>query len=162
WFCWDDLNNVYLRRGDRMTGGNAIHRRSFLTLLCGTSAAWPLAARAQQDGRVRRIGIVSPNTERDPVGRSYRAVFYEALRKLGWVDGRNIRIDFRWGEGDGARIRQQVTELVATAPEMIVASGTPAAVALKQMTSTIPVVFISLPDPIANGLVASIARPGGN
>src|SRR5262249_4114226 len=109
-----------------------------------------------------RIGMVSPNTERDPIGRSNLAVLYEALRKLGWVDGRNIRIDVRWGEGDGARIRQQVMELVATAPEMIVAIGTPAAVALKQMTSTIPVVFVNVPDPIANGLVASIARPGGN
>ena len=137
-------------------------RREFITLLGGAAAAWPVAARAQPAGRMRRIGVLWPNPERDLSNDPGRAVFQAELRKLGWVDGRNIRIDSRFGGGDGSRIQALAAELVATAPDAIMASGTPCAVALRQLTRTIPIVFANLPDPIANGLVTSLARPGGN
>jgi putative ABC transport system substrate-binding protein len=138
-----------------------MRRREFIAGL-GTAAAWPLATRAQQDERVRRIGWLSPGGENDPAGQSLNAAFLVGLRKLGWVDGRNIRIDHRFGGGDGSRIRILAAELVATAPELIVVSGTPATIAIQQSTHTIPIVFMNLSDPIALGLVTSIARPGGN
>jgi putative ABC transport system substrate-binding protein len=137
-------------------------RRDFITLLGASAAAWPHAARAQQGERMRRIGWLSPSAENDPALPPNRAAFLVELRKRGWVDGRNIRIDNRFGGGDGSRIRILAAELVATAPEVIVVSGTPGAIALQQSTRTIPIVFMNLPDPIANGLVTSIARPGGN
>jgi putative ABC transport system substrate-binding protein len=137
-----------------------LHRRYFL--LGASAAAWPLAARAQQSERMRRIGWLMPLAENDPFQQPLHAAFLVELRKLGWVNGRNIRIDHRFGDGDGSRIRILAAELVATAPEAIVVNGTPAAIALQQSTRTIPIVFMNLPDPIATGLVTSIARPGGN
>jgi putative ABC transport system substrate-binding protein len=138
-----------------------MRRREFIAGLAG-AVAWPLAARAQQGERMRRIGWLTPVAENDPFQQQLRAAFLMELRKLGWVNGRNIRIDNRFGDGDGSRIRILAAELVATAPEVIIVSGTPGAIALQQSTRTIPIVFMNIPDPIANGLVTSITRPGGN
>jgi ABC-type uncharacterized transport system substrate-binding protein len=113
----------------------------------GAGAAWPLAARGQQPERIRRIGVLTPSGESDPVNRANVTLFRETLRKLGWVEGRNIRIDYRWGP-DGNRIRAYAEELVELALEVIFVSGTPGVAALKQMTRTIPIVFANLPDPI--------------
>jgi putative ABC transport system substrate-binding protein len=139
-----------------------MRRREFITLLGGAAAAWPLAAGAQQGERMRQIGWLMPLAENDPFQQPQHAAFLVELRKLGWVNGRNIRIDNRFGDGDSSRIRILAAELVATAPEVIIVSGTPAAIALQQSTRTIPIVFMNIPDPIANGLVTSITRPGGN
>jgi putative ABC transport system substrate-binding protein len=138
-----------------------MRRREFIAGL-GSAAAWPSAARAQQPERVRRIGVLTPFAESDPAARGYVTLFRETLRKLGWVEGRNIRIDYRWGAGNGNRIRAYAEELVELASEVIFVGGSPGVAALKQMTRTTPIVFADVPDPIANGFVISLARPGGN
>src|SRR6516164_4250419 len=135
-------------------------RRTFIAGL-GSAAAWPVVSRAQQPDRVRQIGVLTPFVESDPVIRANLTVFRETLRKLGWVEGRNIRIDYRWGP-DGTRLRAYAEELVRLASEVIFVAGSPGVAALKQMTPSIPIVFADLSDPIANGFVASLARPGGN
>jgi putative tryptophan/tyrosine transport system substrate-binding protein len=133
-------------------------RREFITLL-GSVAAWPLAARAQQSPR---IGVVTPFNERDTEGRSRVSAFREALREAGWVEGRNIRIDYRWAAGDPDRIGAYTAEIVGLAPEAILANSTPVLAALRKETQTIPIVFIGVSDPVGVGFVASLARPGGN
>jgi putative ABC transport system substrate-binding protein len=138
-----------------------IRRREFITLL-GGAAAWPLAARAQQGHRVRRIGVLMGGRETDPVWKARHYVFTQALADLGWTDGRNVRIDLRYAGGDTNRIRALAQELVGLQPDIILASGATVTVALQRETRTIPIVFASVTDPVANGIVARLDRPGGN
>jgi ABC-type uncharacterized transport system substrate-binding protein len=119
-------------------------RREFITLL-GGAAAWPIAARAQTD-RMRRIGLLMVNAEGDPEGQTRVGAFRERLRELGWTEGRNVRIDYRWGVGDPERARASAADLVTLAPDAILANGTPAVVALHRVTRSIPVVFVVVVD----------------
>jgi putative ABC transport system substrate-binding protein len=139
-----------------------IRRRDFITLLGGAAAAWPLAARGQQGERVRRIGVLLPFDEDDPVAKTYVSAFTQALADRGWTDGRNVRMDLRWGRGDNNRIRALAEELVGLQPDIILTGGTPATAAVQRETRTIPIVFASVADPVAGGIVARLDRPGGN
>src|SRR6266478_6024836 len=136
-------------------------RRDFITLL-GGAAAWPLAARAQQGERIRRVGVVMVTKETDPETPLRAMAFRQALAKLGWSEGRNVVIDFRFGTGDLNRMRTQAKELTGISPDVLVAESTPAAVALRQETAAVPIVFLQVANPIGSGLVASLARPGAN
>src|SRR5256886_6766052 len=137
-------------------------RREFITLLGGAAAAWPLAARAQQPDRIGRIGVLNPFAENDPAVQANFTAFRQALQKLGWTDGRNARIDYRWGSADPGRIRAQAEELVGLHPDVILVSSALALQPLLQETRSIPIVFTQIADPVGAGLVASLARPGGN
>ena len=139
-----------------------MNRREFITLLGGAAAAWPLAARAQQAERMRRIGVLINLLADDPEVQARVAAFLQGLQEAGWAVGRNAQIDIRWGMGDVERIRKNVTELVALAPDVILANTFPLVVALQQATRTVPIVFAGLIDPVGAGLVSSLARPGGN
>jgi ABC-type uncharacterized transport system substrate-binding protein len=139
-----------------------IRRREFITLLGGAAAAWPLAARAQQGERARRIGMLMAYAERDAEAQVWVAAFREGLQKLGWTEGRNIAIDVRWATGDTEAIQRFAKELVASGPELVLASSTPPTAALLQHTRTIPIVFALVSDPVGSGFVASFPRPGGN
>ena len=139
-----------------------IRRREFVTLLGGAAAAWPIAAGAQQVERMRRIGVLTLFSERDSEGRSRFSAFQEGLREAGWVEGRNIRIDYRWADGDPDRLRAYAAEIVGPAPEAIFCNSTPVLAALRKETQTIPIVFTGISDPVGIGFVASLARPGGN
>jgi len=138
-----------------------IRRRDFIAAL-GGAAAWPLAVRAQQGDRVRRIGVLVPLEESDPAIRPLVSAFTQALAEFGWTDGRNVRMDFRWHGDDTNRIPAFAQELVGLQPDIIVTSGTPATVAVQRETRTIPIVFASVADPVASGLVARLDRPSGN
>jgi putative ABC transport system substrate-binding protein len=138
-----------------------IRRREFIAGL-GSAAAWPLAARAQQGDRVRRIGVLSGGNENDPELKPRRSAFTQALAELGWIDGRNVRMDLRWGGGDINRIRALARELVGLQPDIIVTGGTPATAALSRQTGTIPIVFAGVGDPVASGVVPRLDRPSGN
>jgi putative ABC transport system substrate-binding protein len=138
-----------------------VKRRQFITLV-GGAAAWPIAARAQQAERVRRIGNLMNVAETDRESPARIAAFAEGLQQAGWIDGRNVRIDHRWAAGDAERYRRYAAELVALAPDVILATAGPSVVALQQATRTVPIVFVQLIDPVGAGLVASLARPGGN
>ncbi len=136
-----------------------MRRREFITLL-GGAAAWPVAARAQQSGKLPTIGFLVPGT---PLTESQRvAAFVQRLRELGWTEGRNVAIEYRWSEGRNDRVAEIAVELVRIKVDVIVTTGTPAALAAKQATSVIPVVITGVADPVGSGLVASLARPGGN
>jgi putative ABC transport system substrate-binding protein len=143
-----------------------IRRRSFITLLGGAAAApsllWPRAARAQQPSGMRRIGVLSNTAADDPLVPTRVMVIGEGLQQLGWTDGRNVRIDFRYSAGDTARVRRNVAELVALAPDVILAAGGPILGELQRVTRTVPIVFVGVADPVAAGFVDSLARPGGN
>src|SRR5262249_50156473 len=136
-------------------------RRQFITLL-GGAAAWPLAARGQQRERMRRIGVLMNLTADDPESQRRIVAFVQQLQQLGWTDGRKLRLDARWSAGDAERIRKNTAELVALAPDVIVAEGSASLAPLLQMTRAIPVVFTIVPDPVGAGFVDSLARPGGN
>jgi len=138
-----------------------MQRRDFITLLSGAAATWPLAARAQQPEQMRRIGVLS-NAPADAQGQSGVEAFQQALRQLGWSDGRNVRIDVRWGENDPDRDRKYAAELVALAPDVLLAAGTLSVAALQKATRSVPIVFVRVSDPVGGGLVESLARPGGN
>jgi putative ABC transport system substrate-binding protein len=138
-----------------------IGRRGFITLL-GGAAAWPLAARAQQPGRVYRVGMLSGQPEADPENASRLAAFRQALGKFGWSEGRNLLIDMRWGAGDPGRMRVLAKELSGLAPDIVVAESTPATAALWQEIPKIPIVFSQVANPVGAGFAASLARPGGN
>ena len=138
-----------------------LKRREFITLL-GGAAAWPIMARAQQTERVRRVAFLHGLPEGDPEARARVTAFRQELETLGWKEGRNIEIVHRFSGADVARIQAYVTELVSAAPDLIVASSTPVITALNQATSTIPIIFALLNDPVGQGIVASLARPGGN
>jgi putative ABC transport system substrate-binding protein len=136
-------------------------RRDFITLL-GGAAAWPLAARAQQNDRVRRIGVLMAGDENDPVYKPLLSAFTQGLAGLGWIDGRNVRMDLRWGGGDANRIRALAQELVDLQPDIILTATTPATVAVQRETQTIPIVFVIVTDPVAQHIVARLDRPSGN
>jgi putative ABC transport system substrate-binding protein len=138
-----------------------INRRETITLL-GCAAAWPLAARAQQGERVRRIGVLMQYDENDPLMKGRVSAFTQALADLGWTVGRNVRMDLRWGGGDINRIRALTQELVGLQPDIILTDGTLATGALQRETWTIPIVFANVADPVASGLVARLDRPIGN
>jgi putative ABC transport system substrate-binding protein len=138
-------------------------RREFMSLLGGAAAAWPLAVRAQQTERVRRIGwLTGGSAADDPDGQANDAAFLQALQQSGWTDGRNLRIDHRWGMGNADNIRKYAAELAALAPDVILAGGTSTMAALLQATRTVPIVFVNVADPVGAGFVDSLARPGGN
>jgi len=139
-----------------------IGRRSFITLLGGAAAAWPVAARAQQGQRMRRIGVLMNLAADDPVSIARAKAFVEGLQALGWTDGRNVHLDYRWAEGKPDLFQRYASELVALAPEVILTSGGAGIPPVLQATRTIPVVFVIAPDPVGNGFVASLSRPGGN
>jgi ABC-type uncharacterized transport system substrate-binding protein len=139
-------------------------RREFITLLGGAIAAWPLAAAAQQGERMRRIGVlIGSATDADDTDvRARLAAFEQGLQQLGWIDGRNVRIEYRRGAGDADRIRRFAAELVALAPDVILASGTSTAGELQRATRSVPIVLVNVADPVGAGFVESLARPGGN
>ena len=136
-------------------------RRKFIALI-GGAAAWPLAARAQQGEPMRRIGALMSTAADDPEGQARIAAFQQGVQQFGWTIGRNVRIDSRWPVGDSERTRRYAAELVALAPDVILATGSAAAAPLLQATRTVPVVFVIVPDPVGAGFVNSLARPGGN
>jgi putative ABC transport system substrate-binding protein len=137
-------------------------RRTFITLLGGGAAAWPLAVRAQQRERMRRVGVLMPGAADDPEFQARMTAFLQGLAQLGWLDGRNVRIDSRWGVADADRIRKYAAEVVALAPDVIVANSSAAVAPLLQATRTVPIVFTTVADPVGAGYVESLARPGGN
>jgi putative ABC transport system substrate-binding protein len=137
-------------------------RRKFMSLVGGAAAAWPLAANAQQPERVRRIGVLIPYAADNREGQARMVAFRQGLAELGWSDGGNVRIDARWASGDPDRYRQYAAELVALAPDVIVAVSSGAVAALQRETRSVPIVFVGAIDPVGTGLVASLARPGGN
>jgi putative ABC transport system substrate-binding protein len=138
-----------------------VKRRAFITLL-GGAVAWPLAARAQQTERMRRIGVLMALASDDPQGQARLVAFVQGLQELGWTAGRNVRIDTRWAAGDADRFRKYAAELIALAPDVILASGGTGVGALLQATRSVPVVFTQTNDPVGAGYVDSLARPGGN
>ena len=131
-------------------------------MLGGAAVAWPLAARAQQADRMRRIGVLMAYAESDPEGQAWVAAFREGLQKLGWAEGRNIRIDTRWATPDVEAMQRFAKELVALQPDLILSQSTPTTAALLQQTRTIPIIFANIADPVGSGFVASFPRPGGN
>ena len=139
-----------------------MRRREFITLFGGAAAAWPLAARAQDRERVRRIGVLLPAAADDPEFQARLAAFYQGLALLGWTIGRNVRIDIRWATANAAEIRRHAAALAALAPEVILAHGSVTVGPLLQATRTVPIVFPVGTDPVGAGLVDSLARPGGN
>jgi putative tryptophan/tyrosine transport system substrate-binding protein len=139
-----------------------MRRREFLTLLGSAAVAWPLAARAQQPEPMRQIGVLMGYTESDPQAQARVAAFRDGLQKLGWAEGRNIRIDTRWARATPGDAESIAKELVALQPELILSNNTPTTAALLQQTRTIPIVFAAVSDPVGSGFVASFPRPGGN
>src|SRR5215475_5563713 len=138
-------------------------RREFITLLGGAAVAWPLAVRAQQGERTRRIGVLMNLASDDAEGQARLTAFAQGLQQFGWTDGRNARIEYRWAVGDAERIRKQAAELVTLAPDVILAaSGVPVVTALLQATRTVPIVFAQVIDPVGAGYVENLAQPGGN
>src|SRR3974390_774265 len=135
-----------------------MRRRNFITLV-GGAIAWPLAVRAQQPERMRRIGVLMPVGKDSPEGQARTAAFLQELQKLGWTEGRNLQIEYRWDTGG---LRKAATELVTSSPDVILASSTQAVAALQQATETVPIVFAQVADPVSGGVVASLAKPGGN
>jgi ABC-type uncharacterized transport system substrate-binding protein len=138
-----------------------MRRREFITLI-GGAVAWSMAAYAQQPTQVRRIGVLVNLAEGDSAGQRFVAGFRQALQELGWVDGRNARIDMRWGAGGRESYRKYAAELAALAPDVIFAATTDAVVSVQQASPTVPIVFVSVIDPVGSGLITSMARPGGN
>jgi putative ABC transport system substrate-binding protein len=139
-----------------------LRRRDFIAALGGAVTAWPLVARAQQGERMRRIGVLVPGDETDPVRKTYVSAFMQALAGLGWADGRNVRIDLRWFGDDINRIRALAHELVGLQPDIILIGGTAATVAVQRETRTIPIVSAAVADPVASGIVPRLNQPGGN
>jgi putative ABC transport system substrate-binding protein len=139
-----------------------MRRREFIGLLGGTLAAWPLAARAQQSEPMRRIGVLTVSAPDDADAQTRLAALRQGLQQFGWIEGRNLQIDARWGAGDAAATRRAATELAALSPDVIVAAGSAGAAAVLQATRTVPIVFVIVPDPVGSGFVESLAQPGGN
>jgi putative tryptophan/tyrosine transport system substrate-binding protein len=137
-------------------------RREFITFLGGAAVGWPLRVRAQQPDRMRRIGVLMGTAATDPEGQARQAAFLQGLAQLGWIDRRNAQIETRWGAGDANLYRTYTAELLALAPDVILAAGTSSMTPLHQATRSIPIVFVGITDPVGGGFVASLARPGGN
>jgi putative ABC transport system substrate-binding protein len=139
-----------------------MRRREFISLVGGAAVAWPLAARAQKTDRMRRIGVITNIAENDPESQSRNAAFEQALEQVGWTNGRNVHIDYRWTLGDAELTRKLAAELVALPTEVILAVGAEVMSALRQATRTVPIVFVLVPDPVGAGFVESLAHPRGN
>ena len=139
-----------------------MRRREFTTLLGGAALAWPLAARAEQADRTRRVGVLMGYAETDPQAKALLAAFTQAVSEFGWIEGRNLRMDVRWAPGNTDLMRTFAKELVNLQPDVILTQSTPVTAALKRETSTIPIVFAAVADPVGSGFVASLSRPGGN
>src|SRR5215471_3784840 len=139
-----------------------LRRRDFITLLGGAAAAWPLAARAQQSDGMRRIAVLMNNAEDDPEGQARAAAFRQGLQALGWTEGKTLRIDWYWTAGDVGRIRSDVTELAGRLPDIIVVNGRVILSEAAQAIRSIPIVFVLVNDPVGEGFISSLARPGGN
>jgi putative tryptophan/tyrosine transport system substrate-binding protein len=140
-----------------------MRRRDFIEGIAGSAIAWPLAARAQQPDRIRRIGVLMAHPETDPEFQDYAGAFREGLQNLGWTEGRNVRFDFRWGALDDAEMRlRSAKELIALQPDLILTQNTPPSASMLQQTRTIPVIFVIVADPVGSGFVKSLSRPGGN
>jgi putative tryptophan/tyrosine transport system substrate-binding protein len=139
-----------------------LKRREFISLLGGAAATWPLAARAQQPDRIRRIGVLMNVAVDDPEAQPRVTAFVQALGQLGWIEGRNMRIDYRWARGDLAETRRHAEELTARTPDAIMASGQVSLETLLKVTRTVPIVFALVPDPVGAGYVDTLAHPGGN
>ena len=139
-----------------------MRRREFVTLLGGAAAAWPVGARAQQGARMRRVGVLMNLAAEDPISVARAKAFDQGLQALGWIDGRNVRLDYRWAEGKADLFQRYASELVGLAPDVILTSGGAGVPPVMQATRTIPIVFVIVPDPVGNGFVASLSRPGGN
>jgi putative ABC transport system substrate-binding protein len=137
-------------------------RREFITLLGGAAAAWPLVARAQQAERMRRVGVMISLAENDPEAQARADALRQGLEVLGWKDGNNIRIEYRWAVSDSARARIAAKELLSLAPDLLVPASTPMLAAVRQETSSVPIVFVNISDPVGSGFVDSLVRPGGN
>src|SRR5262249_13674322 len=137
-------------------------RREFIALIGGAAAAWPLAAKAQQPERMRRISLLMSTAAADPPNPPRLAALAQGLQESGWTIGRNLRIDYRWGEGDADTIRKYAAELVALTPDVILANGSVAVAAVQQISRSVPIVFTSVVDPVSAGFIESLARPGGN
>ena len=139
-----------------------MQRRQFIALLGGAAATWPLAASAQQPEQMRRVGILLNRAANDADGQARLAAFRQALQQLGWSEGRNVQIDIHWGEDRMDLEREYAAELVALAPDVVLASGTESVTALRSVTRTLPIVFAAVGDPVGAGFVESMAHPGGN
>ena len=139
-----------------------IGRRKFLTALGGAAAAWPLAARAQRGERMRRIGVLMDVAEENPAAKGWVEAFEMQLGVAGWQKGRNLEITYRWGASDPERLARYAQELVQSGPDVLMVHGTPALIPLRQLTTTIPIVFTAVSDPVSQGFVTSVSRPGGN
>ncbi|MFL5051539.1 MAG: ABC transporter substrate-binding protein [Xanthobacteraceae bacterium] len=145
-----------------VTLGEGMKRRDFIRAIAATAAAWPVAARAQPPDRVRHIGVLMNLAPEDPESQRRVTAFVQALQELGWTDGRNVRIETRWGLSDADRNRRYAAELVTLAPDVILAAGTPVLVALQRETRSIPIVFTTIVDPVGAGFAERLSRPGGN
>src|SRR5499427_5130365 len=143
-------------------GAHHLKRRDFITLLGGAAVAWPLAARAQQPERIRRVGALLNLGPDDPMGQARVAAFAQGLQAAGWSDGRNVKIDTRWAAADPGNYRKYAAELIALGPDVVLASTTAAVAQLQQASRTVPIVFVSAIDPVGSGLITSMARPDGN
>ena len=139
-----------------------MRRREFISLLGGAAAAWPLAARAQQPERMRRMGVLISIEETDPEAQARVSAFREGLQALGWSEGRNVRADYRYVAGDVGRAERYAAEMVAQGVEVIVANSSPLLTAIQRQTRTVPIVFVQVADPVGGGFVESLSRPGGN
>ena len=139
-----------------------MRRREFISLLGGAAAAWPTVARAQQPDRARRIGVLMNRAADNPEGQDRLAAFHQGLQELGWGVGRNVRIDVRWGADDAELERKYAAELIALAPDIVLASGTLSVIALQNISRTLPIVFVGIADPVGAGLVDTLAHPGAN
>jgi len=137
-------------------------RREFIKVIAGSIAAWPLAARAQQGERMRRIGVLMPTGEDDAEGRARAVAFVDGLREAGLTEGRNVKLDYRWGGTNVEHLRTLASELVALKPDVLLAGSSPPLAALRRATTTIPIVFVLVSDPVGQGFVESLARPGSN
>jgi putative ABC transport system substrate-binding protein len=139
-----------------------MRRREFITLIGGAAAAWPVAARAQQGERMRRIGVLNTLAADDAMAQARNGAFLQGLQQAGWTIGRNVQVEIRWAGGDANRLRTYAAELVALAPNVILTTGNAGTAPLLQATRTVPIVFVIIPDPVGAGFVDSLARPGGN
>src|SRR5215831_10608274 len=137
-------------------------RREFITLLGGVAASWPLVASAQQSDAVRRLGVLLSASETDPEGQARVAALRKGLQELGWSEGRNLKVDYRWTGGDDVRARAYAAELVASQPDVIFAAPSAALASVQRVTRTVPIVFAQISDPVGAGFVTSLAHPGGN
>ena len=155
------IQNVIFFSNPTFGTGEAMRRREFIAFVSSTAAAWPLVARAQQPERMRRIGVLMNGAADDPDGQARLTGFLQGLQEFGWTAGRNLRIEYRWAPGEADR-RRYAAELVALAPDVIMASTSVSVSALQQASSTVPIVFAGVTDPVGQGFVASLERPGGN